>query len=448
MSIDENLVDSAKTVLEEMNKKGQRGDVYAVRSRSVSHSIEKGEVKDSSEYEDIGLGIRVIKNGKIGFGYCVPGNEERGVKRAMELSNFSKKLDLDLPMEKDKNDVKVYDERVEDALGSLGIELTQKIIDGCSSVKDDIVPTGGGLDISVGTKIIGNTEGLFFKEKGSMIHSAVMATLTGGETALQAGERVPDCKFDIDFEYLGKKAALKVDSMRKTSKKITGEHPVVISQFALTQLVGFGLIPAMIGENVRKGKSVYKGKLGEKVASEHLTLKDDPTRDWGLGSGAFDDEGVVSKETRMISHGVLEGFLYDLKEGVESSCESTANGVRNGFKNPPRTDSRNIVIRGEDKKTDEMLPREGIYVDGLLGAHTANPVSGDFSVVTNPVWLVKEGEKKGRIDGLMISGNLPTVLDKIELGDDYKKCLLSIGSQKLTMDTPCARIEGVTISSK
>ncbi|MFP4608096.1 MAG: TldD/PmbA family protein [Candidatus Aenigmatarchaeota archaeon] len=447
-TIDEKLEETTKKAVEEIRKRGLKGDVYTAKGRSVSHSIEKGEIKDSSEYEEAGLGIRVIKDGKIGFGYCTPGNVEKGVKRAVDLSSFSKKLDIELPSKDEKIDVEVYDDEIEEAMGSSGIELTQEMIEGCSSVKDDISPTRGGLNISVGTKIVGNTEGVLLKDKGSMISGSVTATLSKEETSLQAHEIGAARRFDLDFTDIGGKAGRKVDLMREASDKITGEYPVMISSYALTQLIGFGLIPALIGENVRKGKSVYEGKMGEKVASSNLIFKDDPTVDWGIGSGGFDDEGVKSKTTRLISDGVLQNFLYDLKEGMESDRESTGNGIRSSFKTPPATQARNIVLRGEDKNVEDLLPDKGIYVDDVLGAHTANPVSGDFSVVTNPVWQVENGEKKGRIDGLMISGNLPEVLNDIVLGEDYKRCFMAIGSHEVIMDTPSARIEKMTLSSK
>lgn len=403
----------------------------------------------SSEYEDVGLGIRVIKGGKVGFGYCVPGNEKKAIERALELSKFSEELDITLPTEGDTQKVDTFDEKIMDVVEEArGAELTQKMIDGTTSVADDIIPTMGGFDISIGTRVVGNTEGLLLKEKDTGYHASVTASIALDESSLQAPEIRADSQLRADFEEVGSDAARKVDSMREKSEKLTGEQPVIVSPYALTQLIGFGLIPAVNGENVRKGKSVYQGKLDEKVASKDLLIKDDPTVDWGLGSGAFDDEGVISKKTPIISEGVLKSFIYDLKEGFKSSEESTANGIRSNFKNLPEPTHRNIVIEGRGKKTEELMPEEGIYVDNVLGAHTANPVSGDFSVVSNPAWLIEGGEKKGRVDGLMLSGNLSEVLESMKLADDKKKCFLKVGSRRLIIETPTALLKGITLSGK
>ncbi|KXA93836.1 hypothetical protein AKJ66_00665, partial [candidate division MSBL1 archaeon SCGC-AAA259E22] len=438
-----------KEAIEQIKKRGLEGDVYSVKDRSISYSIKKGEISDSSEYEDVGLGIRVIKDDGIGFGYCVPDKEEEGVKRAIELSELPEKIDLSFPSDENQPDVKTNDEKLREWVrDSKGAELAQKMIDGVFLVADDITPTRGLLNISIGERIVGNTNGLLVKEESSSISGYVTATIERENTSLQARELQVSRRLNIDFGEVGTRAGEKVDSMRETSEVLTGDHPVVISPYALSQLFGFGLMPAINGENVRKGKSVYKSKLGKKVASEDLSVKDDPIVDWGMGSGAFDDEGVLSRSTPIISEGVLKNFIYNLKDGVKSNTETTANGVRNSFKSPPETVHRNIVLEGEEKRVDDLMPDKGIYVDNVLGAHTSNPVNGYFSVVTNPVWLVEEREKKGRIDGMMISGNLPEVLNSIELADDYKKCYQNIGSQRLIIETPTARLNDVTLSGR
>ncbi|MEF8835438.1 MAG: TldD/PmbA family protein [Candidatus Thermoplasmatota archaeon] len=447
--MNEKLVESVKKTLELLEKKNIEGDVFGVKGRNISYSIEKGELSDSSEYEDLGLGIRVIKDGKVGFGYCTPGEEEKGIRIAEELSNVSQKFDLELPTEKDTPETKTYDKNVvESSLEGEGAELTQQVIDGAKDLKDDIIPTRGSLSISVGSKVIGNTHGVFLKQRSTAVSTGVLATIPGDETSTNAGESKFSRKMDLDFADIGKTAAEKVDSLRKKSELPKGEIPVVMNPDAFGMLMWFGIVPAINGENIRKGKSVYKGRNGEKVASEELLMKDDPTMNWGIGSGPFDDEGVPSKKVSIIEDGILANFIYDLKEAIKSNTESTGNGLRGGFKNPPNISDRNIVLRGKGKKKDELLPDQGILVDGVMGAHTLNPASGDFSVVGTPAWLVEDGEIKGKVEGAMISGNLPEALESIELADDYKKSYSSIGSREIKMDLPSARLNDVTVSGK
>lgn len=445
----EKLVDGVKTTLELLNKKNLEGDVFGIKERNISYSIEKGEISESSEYEDLGLGIRIIKNGKIGFGYCTPGDEEKGVKIAEELSSVSQELGLELPPDEDTPEPKVHDKKVvESSLEGRGARYTQQVIDGAKEVKDDIIPTRGSLVMNVSMKVLGNTNDLFFKEKSTALSAGVLTTIPGEETSINASESRFSRKMDLDFKDIGKTAAKKVDSLRETSKLPKGKVPVVMNPDAFGMLMWFGIVPAINGENIRKGKSVYEGRKGDQVAAENMLMKDDPTMDWGTGSGGFDDEGVPSREVRIIEDGTLNGFIYDIKEALKSDRESTGNGLRGSFKNPPEIMDRNIVVRGGDIKKENLLPDEGILVDGVMGAHTLNPASGDFSVVATPAWLVENGEIKGKVEGAMVSGNLPEVLKTIELSDDYKKFHTAIGSREIKTDLPSGRFNDVTVSGK
>lgn len=442
------LSESVKTALTTLKKKKCEGDVYGIAKRTITYSILKGELSDSSEFEDIGVGIRAVKDQRTGFGYCVPGAEEKGVKKALDLSTASPEQVIPFPDTALLPPVTLFDKKVvNEANDGKGAEFAQQLIDGTVSVKDDIIPTGGQINIVISSRVVGNTHGVVFQEDETAVFCGVIATIPGERTSLSAIETESSRKFDIDFEDVGVRAGEKVDSMREKSSIDTGVYSVVVSPYALAQLLWFAVIPAFLGENVRKGKSVYEGKIGNPVACETLCITDDPTADWGLGSGAFDDEGVTSVRVPLITDGVVKNFLYDLKDSVKSSTTSTGNGMRANFKIPPETKDRNVVVRGEEYTKDALVEGDGLYVDNVMGAHTANEVSGDFSVVANPVWLIKKGEMQGRLDGVMISGNLPELLQEIELADDYKKTAFFLGGQRVfSMDLPTARLENIAVS--
>lgn len=445
----ERLLESVKEALEHINKRKLKGDVFGIRKRNISYSIKKGEISDCSEYEDYGLGIRVIKDGKLGFGYCTPGKEEKGVKRASELSKISQHLDIELPCDEKLLNINNYDKKIVDSSEEgKGAEFTQQVIDGAKNVSNDIIPTRGSLTIDVESKILGNTEGILLNEDRTAIYTGVLATIPREKASLTASESRFSRKLDMDFEDVGLSASKKVDSLRQKEELPKGKIPVMINQDALAMLLWFGIVPAINGENIRKGKSVYEDKKGEKVASKHIQLKDNPTKDWGPGSSSFDDEGIMSREVSIIENGILSGFIYDLKEAVKSDTESTGNGMRADFKSPPEISDRNIVLRGKGADKDNLMPQKGILVDGVMGAHTLNPASGDFSVVANPTWLIEDGEVKGRVEGAMFSGNLPETLETIDLAKDYKKSSIGIGSRAIKVDLPSARFNDVTVSGK
>ncbi len=445
----EKLMECVKKTLEILEKKDLAGDVYGIRQKNLRYSIKKGEISDSSEFEEIGIGIRVIKNGKIGFGYTTPGEEEKAIKRAEELSNISPKLEIDLPEKDAVSKVKTYDNSIENIiLEEEGGELSQKVIEGAEQVNEKIIPSRGGVTFISESKVIGNTNDILLKEKHSGVLLGMMVTLPGADTSITASESRYSRKKDLDFLEVGKSAGDKVMSLENKSNIPQKEVPVVLNQDAFSMLLWFGLVPPVNGENVRKGKSIYEGMIGDKVASESVDIIDDPTQDWGPGSGAFDDEGVKSIKNPIIEDGILKNFMYDLKEASKSNTETTGNGTRASFKDQPNISDRNMVVRGRDLSKEKLMPQKGILVDGVMGAHTLNPSSGDFSVVANPAWRIENGEKKGRLEGCMISGNIHEVLKSMELGKDYKKIRTGIGSRSIKMDLPSTRMNDVTISGK
>ncbi|MFP4001752.1 MAG: PmbA/TldA family metallopeptidase, partial [Thermoplasmata archaeon] len=252
--MNEKLLDSVKRTLELLEKKKLKGDVFGVKERNISYSIQKGELSGGSEYEDIGLGIRIIEDEKIGFGYCTPGEEEKGIKIAKDLLNVSEKLDLEIPSEKDTPNPKTYDDSVVDsALEGEGAEFTQQVIDGAGSLEDDIIPTRGNLSIMVGQKVIANTKDLFLKEKSTAVSASVLNTIYGDETSINASESRFSRKMDLDFKDIGKTAAKKVDSLREKAELPSGKIPVVMNPDAFSMLMWFGIVPAINGENIRKG---------------------------------------------------------------------------------------------------------------------------------------------------------------------------------------------------
>ncbi|MGD2250639.1 MAG: TldD/PmbA family protein [Candidatus Methanofastidiosia archaeon] len=446
----ENITESVKTAVQLIKKKGYTGDVYGVEKQVIKYTIKKGEVADSSQYVDRGLGIRVLHKKRIGFGYCVPGKEEHTVASAGSFAGVGPEYVIPFPDEGSCPPVKVYDPVIAKEMGTgKGVEYLHTVLDSASHVASDILVSRGELLITISHRIVANTHDIFLQEKETAVSCGVAAIIPGEKTSLSAVEIASSRKADLNFEEVGRNVAEKVDTMRESAGYTPRECPVVISPLGLSQLIWFTFLQAVQGDNVRKGKSMYQGKLHSHIAAEDVYITDDPTADWGMGSGAFDDEGVISSAVPIVAKGVLTTLLYDLKESVRSNSESTANGMRRSFKEPPEITDRNIRVKGGECNIKDFMEEGGLYVNDVMGAHTANPVNGDFSVVANPVWALEKGEKAGRLDGLMISGNFPELLKNIKLAKDYKKLSFTLGGQRIfSMELPSGLLDGVTISGK
>src|SRR5690606_8304760 len=136
------------------------------------------------------------------------------------------------------------------------------------------------------------------------------------------------------------------------------------------------------GDAVEKGRSPFRDRVGEVIASPLLSLVDDPTRAESLGSEQIDGEGLACRPNPLIVEGVLQGFLHDSTSGRRAGVASTASAVR-GARTLPSPGAQVLVMSPGSRGLDELIASvdEGLFVNGFAGLHSGvNPVSGDFSV--------------------------------------------------------------------
>ena len=223
---------------------------------------------------------------------------------------------------------------------------------------------------------------------------------------------------------MGKQAAGLALDGRAPRTGPSGKLPVIFSPDAFSNLLGTITVPAIYGEAVHRFESAYSGKLGEQVASQRLSILDDGLFPGGLGTSAADDEGIPSRRNVIIEKGVLNGFLYDVYTASEFGQKPTGSATKGSYRSPPDTGARNILVECAPRNIDALISEidEGLLVHEVLGAHTSNPVSGEFSVSSSLLFHIKRGELAGALKPLMLSGNFPELLKSITgTGKDRKK---------------------------
>jgi PmbA protein len=220
---------------------------------------------------------------------------------------------------------------------------------------------------------------------------------------------------------------------------------VLFTPEAAAELLGTVTVPSLEGEAVGRGESVYAGRLGQAVMAAGISMADDGLLDGGLGTSSSDDEGVPSRKTVLVRDGLLEGFLYDLYSAAEFGAGTTGNGARGSYRSPPSVSARNIIIGGELRDRDTLISEigEGVLVHDVLGAHTANRVSGDFSVSAPLLFRIRKGELHRPLKPVMLSGNLPELLRAVSgIGKDQKQVASGGGS----IYTGSLRVENVMVT--
>ncbi|MFO7796334.1 MAG: TldD/PmbA family protein [Promethearchaeati archaeon] len=191
-------------------------------------------------------------------------------------------------------------------------------------------------------------------------------------------------------------------------------------------------------------------KLGSQIAPKWLNLYDNGQDVKSIGTVAIDTEGSSVQRTQIISDGIFKTFLYDHRYGNAAETSSTGNAVRTTmfggipFEQTPLVGAHKFMINPGKKDFNQIIAEHdhAIYIEGYpKGLHTANVLSGDFSLISNNAFLVKNGEIQHPLDNISLSGNFVKALEKITMvGND-------IARTALKMDAPTMVIDDISFSS-
>jgi PmbA protein len=208
---------------------------------------------------------------------------------------------------------------------------------------------------------------------------------------------------DIDPRNVGEKAAFFASKSAGGKDIPTGDYPVVLSPVAYAELLGSVFVPALNGRSVHSGRSRLAQSLGETITDSRILMYDDPLLPRGAGSTRWDAEGTPTRRIDFVKNGVLQTFAYDLKTAYRYDKETTGSAIRGGFGGLPAIGHHNFIVDGE---RENILDERALYVHNVVGAHTANPISGDFSVEISNAFWVEGGEFEEPVGSAMMSGNV------------------------------------------
>ncbi len=401
-------------------------EVYIIQSQDLSIEVSNGEIETLKNAESKGMGIRVFKDEGMGYAFSSDFSNsalETVVQQAVansaivEKDPFNKMPDgfYDYP-KLDLYDPEIVSTDLEDKINlAKEIELAAKAED-----KRITITENSTYQDSVYSITIVSSHGLEAVYKGA--YCGAYAFLVGEENgdsqtgfAVQYGLKYAQ----LDPQKIGREAAQKAVRMLGAKEIATQKAAVVLDPYVVTNFLGV-LSPSLSAESVQKGKSIFAGKIGEIVAAKNVSIIDDGTMPGGIASSPFDGEGVSSQKTFLIDKGRLNGFLYNTYTAAKDNVKSTGNGTRGSYKSTPEVGTTNFYLDKGDITRENLLKtvEKGLYVTEVMGIHTANPISGDFSVGAAGLWI-EQGEFKGPVRGIAIAGNLATLLMSIDgVADD------------------------------
>ncbi|HXH83135.1 MAG TPA: metallopeptidase TldD-related protein, partial [Candidatus Tectomicrobia bacterium] len=217
----------------------------------------------------------------------------------------------------------------------------------------------------------------------------------------------------------------------------------------LHEAVGHGLE----GDFNRKGTSAFAGRLGQRVASELVTVVDDGTIPNRRGSLNVDDEGTPTGRTVLIERGVLRGYLQDLLNARLMKMAPTGNGRRESYAHRPLPRMTNtFMLAGEDDPEDiiRSVPH-GLYAVNFGGGQV-DITSGKFVFSASEAYLIEDGRVTAPVKGATLIGNGPEALTRVtRVGRDLAldggvgTCGKDGQSVPVGVGLPTIRIDGITV---
>lgn len=389
-------------------------EIYWEKGRGGSFRIERERLERSQRKFHSGIGLRVGYKGKLGFSYITGLNHgretlEEFVKRTVKLAKVSEVPFRGFPTPSKLPRVDgLYDGRIEDIPFEEAHSLAGEFATKMRELKDESLTLSGSMALAVSRYGISNSNGIFFEEKGTGMSVSVYAVKRGNKTG--SGSYYQSYRSLQPFGELEKaiKKAIEEAELSYRAVRLEGySGEIVLEPEAVGALLGI-LLESLSGESVYHGRSRFVG-LSEEVAGGDFTLVDDSTVEGGTGSYSFDGEGTPGQRTVLIEDGVLKSFLLDHTYASLLGMESTGNAVRD-FRTVPHIGMSNLLLRPGG---DDLEDYEGIVVKKVFGEHTANPVSGDFSLTVELGYVVRNGELKPFRDNMLV-GNLFDFLKSIE----------------------------------
>jgi PmbA protein len=212
--------------------------------------------------------------------------------------------------------------------------------------------------------------------------------------------------------HIGRRAAERTVRRLGARKVATQKVPVIFDPQTARSLLG-NIFDAVEGDAIYRQASFLAGKLGDRVASENVTVIDDGTLPGLFGTSPFDDEGVPSRRTVVIDRGVLRSYLLNTYTALKLAMKTTGNAAR-GITGNTGVGHGNLFLEKGERSPDELVRgiRKGLYVTELIGSGV-NIVTGDYSRGAAGQWI-ENGEFAYPVSEITIASTLQRMLMDIE----------------------------------
>lgn len=412
-------------------------EVYFSNRESLNINIYEGEVEKYSLNKSFGLSFRGKINSKMGYSYTEILDDEAIdmlIKNAIDGANSIESEDVQFIYGGDKEygKVKTYSKELEGIDNKELIDIALEIEKEAKNYSDKVVNIAGcAIGYASSDYGIYNTKGLELTNKDNLLTAYVAPIVEdNGNKYDGTGYVVANSLKDVNPKVIAKDGVEEALSRIGGKSVPSGKYRVILYNEAMVSLLSTfaGIFSA---DAVQKGLSLLKGKEGEQIASDIVTLVDNPLLDDGLASAPFDDEGVATYKKEVISKGKLNTFLHNLKTANKAGVKTTGNGFKASYASTVGISPTNFYIEKGENTLEELMSEigTGLMITEFAGLHSgANSITGDFSLAAKGFYI-ENGKKSYPVEQITVAGNYFQLLKDIEkIGKDLKFPMSSVGS--------------------
>ncbi len=439
------LTEFTRSAIKYCEKLGaDEAEALAQSQQTAEVVLERAEIQSERVKIQRGIGIRIIKDSKLGFVFTSilsKSSIEEACRNASALANVSIPnpdwVSLPTPTKLPKSPTGLYDEKTAKMSGDEVLNIAIQSYDQARNFDKRVHIDDGKFSLFSTEIAVSNSHGIEAEEKATLLQGYLicMAKERGKASSMAFEYDVARSAKDFSPENIGKSAAEKALSSlhSKAVKPFTGK--VILDSDTAAEILMYPIISSINADNVQRGRSLWAGKVGEHVASEHLTLVDDGLLPKGIGSSSFDLEGVRRQKTHIIKNGKLANFLHNSFTANKEKTKSTGNAHRDGYYMLPLISISNLIVEPGRKKLNDLISEvdKGIIVRRFSG--NIRPDSGEFSGIAKQASYIENGEIKYSLKETMISGNaFHAIKNIIKIGSETRPTMLRVYSPPILVD--------------
>jgi PmbA protein len=402
-------------------------EAFVSRDAETEVRVYEGKVEHFVSARAEGVGVRVIRGGRTGFAYAGT-LDERAVAEVLaeardnvEFGTPDEWAGLAEPDGVDVVEQQLWDERLAafptDRKIELTLELERLTLAADRRVRiDDANYADVAVESAVATSTGIRRSG---RENGCYVSVGTLAD-DGDETQTGFGFSVGRSPDEFDLAKAARDAADRATRLLGATKPASRRLTVVLDPFVAASFLGI-IAGTLNGEAVVKGRSLFRDRLGDAIASPAFTLVDDPTNPLAYTATELDGEGLAARRNVLVDGGVLQRFVHSSYSARRAGTVSTGNAVRGGFKGSPGVGSLALQLQAGARSQDELIAGidDGVLVQSVSGMHSGvNAISGDFSTGASGL-LITNGQLGAPVREFTIASTLQKMLlDVTEVGND------------------------------